>query len=67
MYMHSVSLGPLVRSVAQSSSGVSTLEIPELNQWLTDEEAKSYPYTKTWEEAESDPWLIFHTSGSTLR
>ncbi|KAI0022959.1 acetyl-CoA synthetase-like protein [Xylariomycetidae sp. FL0641] len=40
--------------------------IPELNDLLDlSDRAEHYPYTKTFSEAENDPYLIIHTSGST--
>lgn len=41
------------------------LEIPELETLLTAEQVNPYPYTKTFDEAKNDPFLILHTSGST--
>jgi len=40
--------------------------IPELSEllWATTE-PRHYPYTKTFDEAKNDPYLILHTSGST--
>ncbi|KAH9902315.1 acetyl-CoA synthetase-like protein [Xylariomycetidae sp. FL2044] len=40
--------------------------IPELDDLLgSGEEAKPYPYTKTFEEAANDPYLVVHSSGTT--
>lgn len=40
--------------------------IPELREllWLKDE-PRHFPFTKTFEEAKNDPYLVLHTSGST--
>lgn len=43
----------------------TTLKIPELAEFLDSTPAKLVPFTKTWEEAKDDPWLVFHTSGTT--
>ena len=41
------------------------LEIPKLDTLLDSEGTKPYPFTKTFEEAERDPFCYLHTSGST--
>jgi acyl-coenzyme A synthetase/AMP-(fatty) acid ligase len=46
---------PLVRDIV----------VPELHDWITEKEAEPYEYNKSWEEAANDPWIIFHTSGTT--
>lgn len=67
MYLYGKELGPLVRSIVVDNSTVSILEVPEQSEWLFRDGATAavYPYTKTWEEAYADPWIIFHTSGTT--
>ncbi|KAM5348626.1 hypothetical protein ACJ41O_008450 [Fusarium nematophilum] len=44
---------------------LNVVEIPALQHWLEDGPEELYPYTKTFEEAKSEPFVIFHTSGST--
>lgn len=39
--------------------------IPELDDLLSKEKVPHWPYTKTFEEAELDPYVILHTSGTT--
>ncbi|KUI71888.1 Oxygen-dependent choline dehydrogenase [Cytospora mali] len=40
--------------------------VPSLDELLsTDEETELYPYTKTFDEAQAEPCLILHSSGST--
>lgn len=43
---------------------VRSLEVPELGAWLCTEESRVFAYEKDWEEANSHPWLILHTSGT---
>ena len=38
---------------------------PDLSEWVTDVPAAEYPYDRTWSEAKDEPWIIFHTSGTT--
>ncbi|KAI0404426.1 hypothetical protein F4802DRAFT_227590 [Xylaria palmicola] len=44
------------------------VEVPNFHHWLENkdgEEWKHYPYTKTFEEANAEPFAVLHTSGST--
>lgn len=41
------------------------LEIAELDSLLSKEPVAPNPYTKSFEDAASDPFLVLHTSGST--
>lgn len=38
---------------------------PPLEEWITEKPAKPYAFDTPWNEAADDPWLIFHTSGTT--
>lgn len=38
---------------------------PELDELLNEDPADSVEYQKSWEDGKDDPWLIFHTSGTT--
>lgn len=55
---------PLVEDFLQHRD-MQVLDLPELDELLDAEEAKQYPYTKTFEEAIEDPFCLLHTSGST--
>ncbi|KAJ6023984.1 hypothetical protein N7540_004781 [Penicillium herquei] len=44
---------------------IQTITVPPLEQFLNEEEATPVNYPKTWEEGHDDPWLVFHTSGTT--
>lgn len=39
--------------------------VPELSTWLNSSSAPKFSFTKTYDEAKDDPWIIFHTSGTT--
>ncbi|KAI1332355.1 nonribosomal peptide synthetase [Xylariaceae sp. FL0255] len=41
------------------------IEISTLEEWFSHPEAEHVPYAKTWEDAEWDPVVVLHTSGST--
>ena len=39
--------------------------VPELTEFLDESPVKIYPYAKSFEEAQMDPCLVLHTTGST--
>ena len=42
-----------------------TVQVPEVSEWLNEQVAEHIPFTKSWDQAKDDPWMIFHTSGTT--
>lgn len=42
-----------------------TLDVPEPQEWLRDDEVPNYPYEKSFAEASAEPFVVLHTSGST--
>jgi acyl-coenzyme A synthetase/AMP-(fatty) acid ligase len=64
-YLHTEYNGAAVKSITSERPGVQAIPVPELGQWLCDQDARHYEYSKTWDEAKSEPWIIFHTSGTT--
>ena len=44
---------------------MQAVEVSPLESWFPDDEVPHFPYTKTFEEAEWEPFLVLHTSGST--
>ncbi|KAI5918368.1 hypothetical protein F4810DRAFT_704251 [Camillea tinctor] len=56
---------PIVKQILAVKE-MDVLEVPGLKYWTEDGGAdKPYPYTKTFSEAKSDPFVVMHTSGST--
>ncbi|KAL8732298.1 MAG: hypothetical protein Q9166_002870 [cf. Caloplaca sp. 2 TL-2023] len=39
--------------------------VPEVEQWLEAQMVPPYPYTRTFDEARYEPFVVVHTSGST--
>lgn len=54
-----------VEKILSTRPLVNGVVAPSLHEWITDKEATLYPYDRTWEESKKDPWIIFHTSGTT--
>lgn len=48
-----------------SDSNLTPISVPSLVTLLADGEATHYPFTKSYEEAKNDPFMVLHTSGST--
>ncbi|KAI9712767.1 MAG: putative NRPS-like protein biosynthetic cluster [Bogoriella megaspora] len=44
---------------------MKTAIVPELDELLDEAEVPKYPYDKDFEQAQSDPCLVLHTTGST--
>ncbi|TKA64260.1 hypothetical protein B0A49_09579 [Cryomyces minteri] len=63
-FFHSTELGSKVQSLKESTTGLETWTVPSYAE-MTKEEVKLYPYTKSFDEAENDPVIVLHTSGST--
>jgi len=65
-YLHPQFLEPQVKSLLEDRQDVLAIAVPELSEWLmTEKEAEAYPPKKLFHESRDDPWLIFHTSGTT--
>ncbi|KAJ8130824.1 hypothetical protein O1611_g2807 [Lasiodiplodia mahajangana] len=60
---------PMVKNIL-AAKRMRVLEIPSIEELFSgnsdrDTLVKPYPYTKTFEEAKFDPFVVLHTSGST--
>jgi acyl-coenzyme A synthetase/AMP-(fatty) acid ligase len=54
-----------VTAILQGTSHIQTIEVPDIAQFFREDEAEAVNYSKTWEEGKDDPWLVYHTSGTT--
>lgn len=41
------------------------IEVGEMDRWFPEKRVPHFPYNKTYEEAQWDPVVVLHTSGST--
>lgn len=56
---------PVIGKILETT-GIRRVDLPGATHWLLSyEAAEAYPYHKTYEEARLEPWVAFHTSGST--
>lgn len=44
---------------------MQAVEVSSLEAWFPEKQVPHFPYDKTFDEAEWDPFLVLHTSGST--
>lgn len=65
VYMRPESMATVIDEILQHQPSVRTATAPELHELLQDTPAKPVYYHKSWEDARDDPWLVFHTSGTT--
>ncbi|KAL9621359.1 MAG: hypothetical protein Q9160_004250 [Pyrenula sp. 1 TL-2023] len=54
-----------VDSIDAMGSDIQTFNAPEFDEIMQDTPASHVPFEKEWEINRDDPWLIFHTSGTT--
>ncbi|CEN61108.1 hypothetical protein ASPCAL07772 [Aspergillus calidoustus] len=61
---HEKSLSAMVRPWVDGRPGMKSVAIPQFDEMISTE-AAPFAYTKTFAEAEWDPFVVLHTSGST--
>ncbi|PYH83985.1 putative AMP-binding enzyme [Aspergillus uvarum CBS 121591] len=65
VYLRPASMVDHVAAILRETPEIQPLTVPELGDFLQDAEAAPYTCSKTWEEGKDDPWMVFHTSGTT--
>ncbi|KAF7865939.1 hypothetical protein EAF04_006103 [Stromatinia cepivora] len=65
LYVRPESMGSVVDHIVQRREGLEIVAAPALEDLLQDKVAEQFIYGKSWEEGKDDPWLTFHTSGTT--
>ncbi|TEY39882.1 hypothetical protein BOTCAL_0448g00080 [Botryotinia calthae] len=58
----SAQLQPMIKAL--SSMGIRILELPELTE-LTEKPHQHFPFEKSFEAAQNEPFAVLHTSGTT--
>ena len=54
-----------VDELVRQNNNIRTIDAIKLEELLQPLTAEPIKYTKSWEEGKDDPWLVFHTSGTT--
>ncbi|KAE8306517.1 AMP-binding enzyme [Aspergillus transmontanensis] len=65
VYLRPSSMASQVDAILREAPHIQTVDVPEIDEFIREDEAVPYIYGKTWEEGKDDPWLVFHTSGTT--
>ena len=65
LYLRPEETAESVAGILKCAPHIQTVTFPTLNQFFNDTEATQVNYSKTWEEGKDDPWMVFHTSGTT--
>ncbi|KAL4939887.1 hypothetical protein BDV06DRAFT_230791 [Aspergillus oleicola] len=65
VYLRPQSMTAAVAAILQNAPHVQSITVPEPAEFLLDATAEPTTYAKMWEEGKDDPWLVFHTSGTT--
>lgn len=56
-----------VDTILRDAPHIQAIAAPELGDIMQETEATPYNYPKSWGDGVDDPWLVFHTSGTTGR
>lgn len=54
-----------VDAILRDVPDVQQIDAPDFGDLLRETPANPYVYPKSWDEGKDDPWLVFHTSGTT--
>ncbi|CEN60488.1 hypothetical protein ASPCAL02925 [Aspergillus calidoustus] len=65
IYLRPASMADHVTAILHGTSHIQAIEVPGIEECFREEEAETITYSKTWDEGKDDPWLVYHTSGTT--
>ncbi|KAJ5391006.1 AMP-binding enzyme [Penicillium cataractarum] len=65
IYLRPTSMADKVAGLLKEAPAFRVVTVPEIDEFMKEEEAPTFTYSKSWEEGKDDPWLVFHTSGTT--
>ncbi|OAX78956.1 hypothetical protein ACJ72_06730 [Emergomyces africanus] len=66
LYLRPLEMAESVSNILQEVPHVGQITVPGIEEFLRDDEATPVFYSKTWDEGKDDPWLVYHTSGTTV-
>ena len=64
-YVRDENMADFVDKLTQFQVELDILNAPSLEDLLKEDKADPVVYAKSWNDAKDDPWLVFHTSGTT--
>ncbi|KAJ5630280.1 uncharacterized protein N7484_010380 [Penicillium longicatenatum] len=65
LYLRPEEMAESVAGILKDTSHIQPITCPSLEHFLNETEAVPVNYPKSWVEGKDDPWLVFHTSGTT--
>ena len=65
IYLRPESMATKVNEVVQKAPNIQVITVPDIQDFMQEQTAEPFIYPKTWHEGKDDPWLVFHTSGTT--
>ena len=65
LYIRPECMAAAVDTVVQHRTSIRIVVAPDLGEMLQETHANPVIYEKSWQEGKDDPWLVFHTSGTT--
>ena len=64
-YIRSQSMSTVVDEITRREPSVRHIDAPALHELLCGMSVENTTYEKSWIGSRDDPWLVFHTSGTT--
>lgn len=68
LYLRPDEMAASVSAILEGVPHIQTITVPSLEEFLREtgeSEVAPVNYPKSWVEGKDDPWLVFHTSGTT--
>ncbi|KLJ11455.1 hypothetical protein EMPG_13357 [Blastomyces silverae] len=65
LYLRPSEMADSVSNILRDAPHVEQITVPGIEEFFRDDEADRVVYSKTWDEGKTDPWVVFHTSGTT--
>ncbi|KAL2380324.1 hypothetical protein RJZ90_004686 [Blastomyces dermatitidis] len=65
LYLRPSEMAGPASNILRNAPHVEQITASGIEEFFRDDEADPMVYSKTWDEGKEDPWLVFHTSGTT--
>ncbi|OJD10632.1 hypothetical protein AJ78_08409 [Emergomyces pasteurianus Ep9510] len=65
LYLRPAGSTESISNILQEAPHIQQITVPDCEEFFKDDEATPVVYSKTWDEGKDDPWLVYHTSGTT--
>lgn len=65
IFVSAASTKPAADELLKLSPSLTVLVAPEYEEIFSDTPVATFKYDRTWDQSKDDPWIVFHTSGTT--